>query len=84
MSERRTIRHFIHLQELADREVDDILDLSTRIKRGLSRAELVGRSVGLCSSAHRCARALSRWPQLMDRPTNATSDFWDLESREGR
>ncbi len=88
MSERRTIRHFIHLQELADREIDDVIDLATRIKRGLSRAELAGRTVGLLffRPSLRTRTSLEVAMHQLGGQTvnlNATSDFWDLEWREG-
>ena len=47
MSAGDAIPHFIRLQDLSDRQVEDILDLSSRLKRGVSRADLAGRTVGL-------------------------------------
>ena len=88
MSERRVIRHFIHLQELTDREIDDVLDLAARIKRGLSRAELAGRTVGLLffRPSLRTRTSLEVAMHQLGGHTvnlNATSDFWELESRAG-
>ena len=83
-----SLRHFIHLQELSDREVEDVLDLSQRIKRGLSRNELTGRTVGLLffRGSLRTRTSLEVAAYQLGGHTvnlNAASDFWELEAREG-
>ena len=47
MEGKTTIPHLVSLQDLSVREVDDLLDLSMRIKRRASGVQLTGKSVGL-------------------------------------
>jgi N-acetylornithine carbamoyltransferase len=82
------LRHLIHLQELSDREIEDVLDLSGRIKRGLARNELSGRTVGLLffRGSLRTRTSLEVAAYQLGGHTvnlNAASDFWELEEREG-
>ncbi len=81
-------RHFIRLQDLSDREVEDVLDLSARFKRGSSRAELAARTVGLLffRGSLRTRTSLEvAMHQLGGHTVNltASSDFWSLEAQEG-
>lgn len=83
-----TIPHFIRLRDLSDRQVEDVLDLAMRIKRGVSRAELAGRTVGLLffRGSLRTRTSLEvALSQLGGHTVNltASSDFWELEARTG-
>jgi N-acetylornithine carbamoyltransferase len=88
MADGSGIQHFIRLQELSDRELEDVLDLALRLKRGVSRAELTGRTVGLMffrgSLRTRTSLEVAMY-QLGGHTVNmnAQSDFWELEAREG-
>ncbi|MDA1264563.1 MAG: N-acetylornithine carbamoyltransferase [Planctomycetota bacterium] len=82
------IPHFIRLEDLSDRQVEDILDLAARLKRGVSRAELAGRSVGLLffrGSLRTRTSLVAAVQQLGGHTVNLTaaSDFWELEARDG-
>ncbi|MFT5051819.1 MAG: N-acetylornithine carbamoyltransferase [Chlamydiales bacterium] len=84
----RTIPHFIRLRDFDDRQIEDVLDLAMRIKRGVSRAELAGRSVGLLffRGSLRTRTSLEvALSQLGGHTVNltASSDFWELEARTG-
>jgi len=84
----RGMRHFLHLGELSEQEVEDILELSRRIKRGPSRDDLRGRVVGqlFFRGSLRTRTSLEvAMHQLGGHSVNltATSDFWDLEYRVG-
>jgi len=88
MSSDREIPHFIRLSELSDRQVEDILDLSARLKRAGARGELTGRSVGLLffRGSLRTRTSLEvAMHQLGGHTVNltASSDFWELESSPG-
>ena len=83
-----SIPHFIRLQDLSDRQVEDILDLSARLKRGVSRADLAGRTVGLLffrGSLRTRTSLVAAVQQLGGNTVNLTaaSDFWALEARDG-
>jgi len=88
MAEGSGIQHFIRLTELSDRDLEDVLDLALRLKRGVSRAELTGRTVGLLffrgSLRTRTSLEVAMY-QLGGHTVNmnAQSDFWELEAREG-
>ncbi|MCP3916920.1 MAG: N-acetylornithine carbamoyltransferase [bacterium] len=89
MSGGASIRHFIRLQDLSDREVEDVLDLSARFKRGSSRAELAARTVGLLffRGSLRTRTSLEvAMHQLGGHTVNltASSDFWSLEAQPGK
>lgn len=88
MLEEKTIPHFIRLRDFDERQVEDVLDLATRIKRGVSRAELEGRTVGLLffRGSLRTRTSLEvALSQLGGHTVNltASSDFWELEARAG-
>ena len=88
MHEEGRIRHFIRLEELDGRTVEDVLDLSARMKRGSSRAELAGRTVGLLffRGSLRTRTSLEVAMSQLGGHTvelNARSDFWELEARRG-
>jgi N-acetylornithine carbamoyltransferase len=82
------IAHLISLQDLGEREVEALLDLSLSIKRGSSGAKLTGRSVGLLffrGSLRTRASFEAAMNQLGGHTINltASSDFWELEAQEG-
>ncbi|HPF15214.1 MAG TPA: hypothetical protein PLJ12_13200, partial [Planctomycetota bacterium] len=81
--------HFVRLEDLSDRELEDVLDLATRLKRGVSRTDLLGLSVGLLffRPSLRTRTSLEvALHQLGGHPVNlnAASDFWELEARDAR
>ena len=88
MNAGHAIPHFIRLEDLSDRQVEDILDLSARLKRGVSRADLAGRTVGLLFFRGSLRTRTSfevAVQQLGGRgvPLSAGSDFWEVEARDG-
>jgi len=88
MSARATIPHLVSLQDLGDRELEDLLDLSLRIKRRASPFRLEGKSVGLLffrPSLRTRASFEAAMHQLGGSVIHLTaaSDFWELESQEG-
>jgi len=88
MSDRSGIPHCVRLEDLTDREIEDVLDLSARLKRGVSRAELAGRTVGLLffrGSLRTRTSLVVGMHQLGGQTVNLTaaSDFWELEARDG-
>jgi N-acetylornithine carbamoyltransferase len=88
MSEKRAPQHLIRLSDLPPRQVDDLLELSARLKRKSTRTELAGRTVGLLffrGSLRTRASFEAAMVQLGGNTINLTaaSDFWDLEVREG-
>jgi N-acetylornithine carbamoyltransferase len=88
MPGRSGIPHCIRLQDLSDRQIEDVLDLSVRLKRGVSRAELSGRTVGMLffRGSLRTRTSLEvGMHQLGGHTVNltASSDFWELEARSG-
>lgn len=79
---------FVRLADLNDRQVEDILDLSARLKRGAHRADLAGHSVGLLffrGSLRTRTSLVAAVQQLGGQTINLTaaSDFWALEARDG-
>ncbi len=80
--------HFIRLRELGEDRIEDVLALAGRLKRGTSRAELSGRSVGMLffrgSLRTRTSLEVALY-QLGGHTVNltASSDFWELEARHG-
>jgi N-acetylornithine carbamoyltransferase len=88
MSEKPAIAHLIRLQDLAERDVDDLLDLSARIKRRAGGFQLNGKSVGLLffprqlAHAHELRSGDESARRTLDQLT-ASSDFWDLETTLG-
>ena len=80
--------HFIRLQDLDDRQLEDILDLSARMKRGSTRPQLAGANVGLLffrGSLRTRTSLVTAVQQLGGQTVNLTaaSDFWELEARDG-
>ena len=80
--------HLVRLQDLDDRQVEDVLDLSARVKRGATRGILAGRSVGLLFFRP-SLRTRSSFEVALNQlggqavNLNAATDFWELESRQG-
>jgi N-acetylornithine carbamoyltransferase len=88
MAERAPIPHLVSLQDLSEREVEDLLDLSLRIKRRASPFRLEGKSVGLLffrGSLRTRTSFEAAMHQLEGHVIHLTaaSDFWELESQEG-
>ncbi|MBL8862699.1 MAG: N-acetylornithine carbamoyltransferase [Planctomycetes bacterium] len=88
MAERSTIPHLLNLQDLSEQEVDDLLDLSMRIKRRAGAFQLTGRTVGLLffrPSLRTRASFEAAVNQLGGEAIHltASSDFWELESQDG-
>ncbi len=88
MSPDTHIPHFVRLQDLSDRQIEDILDLSARMKSGISRPALAGRTVGLLffrGSLRTRTSLVAAVQQLGGNTVNLTaaSDFWALEARDG-
>ena len=80
--------HFIRLQDLTDRQIEDILDLSERMKRGASRAELATHTIGLLffrGSLRTRTSLVAAVHHLGGHTVNLTaaSDFWELEAQDG-
>ncbi len=81
-------RHLIHLADLEDEALDEILELSARLKRRPGRGELTGRTLGMLffrGSLRTRASFETAVLQLGGHVVNLTamSDFWELEEREG-
>jgi N-acetylornithine carbamoyltransferase len=88
MADNSPIAHLISLQDLGEREVEDLLDLSLRMKRKSPGAQLAGRSVGLLffrGSLRTRTSFEAAMNQLGGHTINltASSDFWELEAQEG-
>jgi N-acetylornithine carbamoyltransferase len=88
MADKPSIPHLLSLQDLADQEVEDLLDLSVRIKRRAAPAQLAGRTVGLLffrPSLRTRASFEAAVHQLGGQAIHltASSDFWELEAAEG-
>ncbi|MBL6721589.1 MAG: N-acetylornithine carbamoyltransferase [Planctomycetes bacterium] len=83
-----TPRHFLRLQDLDTREVDDVLDLAGRLRQGVRGADLQGRTVGLLFFRG-SLRTRSSFEVALHQlgghalNLNAASDFWSLEERTG-
>ncbi len=85
----QAIRHFHRLDDLNDRQIEDVLDLASRLKRGVSRPDLAGQTVGLLffRPSLRTRTSLEVAMHQLGGHTlnlNAASDFWELEARENR
>jgi N-acetylornithine carbamoyltransferase len=81
-------RHLISLSDLSDGVLDEVLELSARLKRRPGRGELAGRTVGMLffrGSLRTRASFETAVHQLGGHVVNLTamSDFWELEEREG-
>jgi N-acetylornithine carbamoyltransferase len=88
MSNARGARHVIRLADLADGELEDLLELSARLKHRPGRGELAGKTVGLLffrRSLRTRASLEAAVHQLGGHAINLTamSDIWELEEREG-
>lgn len=88
MSEKPAIAHLIRLHDLPDQEVEDLLDLSARIKRRAGGFQLTGKTVGLLffrGSLRTRTSFEAAMHQLGGHTINltASSDFWDLETTLG-
>lgn len=88
MSEKRAPHHLIRLNDLTEQQIDDLLELSTRLKRKGTRTELAGRTVGLLffrGSLRTRTSLEAAMVQLGGNTINLTAatDFWDLEFRQG-
>lgn len=81
-------RHLIGLSDLDDGVLDEILELSARLKRRGGRGELAGKTIGMLffrGSLRTRASLETAVLQLGGSVVNLTamSDFWELEEREG-
>lgn len=88
MVENSAPQHLIRLAELAPERLEDLLDLSFRLKKRTSRPSLAGRTVGLLffrGSLRTRTSFEAAMTQLGGNTINlsAASDFWELESAEG-
>lgn len=88
MPEVQATQHLISLQDWNEQEVEDLLDLSARIKRRTSPFQLNGKTVGLLffrGSLRTRASFEAAMHQLGGHTIHLTaaSDFWDLEVQEG-
>lgn len=88
MAEKPAIAHLISLQDLSEQQIEDLLDLSLRMKRRPTGVQLSGRSVGLLffrGSLRTRTSFEAAMNQLGGHTINltASSDFWDLEAQEG-
>lgn len=88
MADKPAIPHLLSLQDLSEKEVDDLLDLSVRIKRRTGAFQLAGRNLGLLffrPSLRTRASFEAAVHQLGGQTIHltASSDFWELESAEG-
>lgn len=88
MPEPRAPAHLISLSDLKKSQVDDLLDLSMRIKKRPAKPSLSGRTVGLLffrGSLRTRTSFEAAMTQLGGNTINLTaaSDFWELESAEG-
>lgn len=80
--------HLIRLSDLTPAELDDVLELSMRLKRRGARAQLTGKTVGLLffrGSLRTRTSFEAAMYQLGGNTINlsAASDFWELESQNG-
>lgn len=88
MAEGNAIQHLISLQDWPVQEVEDLLDLSARIKRRAPPTQLSAKSVGLLffrGSLRTRTSFEAAMHQLGGHTIHlaAASDFWDLEVQEG-
>lgn len=81
-------RHLIRLADLSDAEIEEVLELSARLKNRPGRGELEGRAVGMLffrGSLRTRASLETAVKRLGGHTINLTamSDFWELEERDG-
>lgn len=80
--------HLIRLADLSRAQLDDLLDLSARLKRRKSPGELAGRTAGLLFFRG-SLRTRTSFEAAMNQlggqviHLTAATDFWELEEREG-
>lgn len=87
-SSTQSLRHLVRLTDLSQEEVEGILDASVKLRQEGAPLALSGRTLGLLffrGSLRTRASFEAAVGQLGGHPIdlNATSDFWDLEDREG-
>ena len=80
----RPPRHLISLTDLEDGVLDEVLELSARLKRRTGRGELAGKTIGMLffrGSLRTRASLETAVLQLGGSVVNLTamSDFWELE-----
>jgi ornithine carbamoyltransferase len=88
MASEPRIAHLVSLQDLSERKVEEILDLSLAIKRAPPGPKLAGKSVGLLffrGSLRTRASVEAAMNQLGGHTINltASSDFWGSNPRKG-
>ncbi|MEY2785141.1 MAG: hypothetical protein RL277_1351 [Planctomycetota bacterium] len=88
MAQGSAIPHLIDLNDWSEQAVDDLLDLSVRLKKRAAVDTLQGRSVGLLffRASLRTRISFESAMQQLGGETihlTAASDFWDLEVQEG-
>jgi N-acetylornithine carbamoyltransferase len=88
MAEGNATQHLISLQDWSVQEVEDLLELSARIKRRVTPFQLSGKTVGLLffRGSLRTRTAFEAAMHQLGGHTihlAAASDFWDLEVQEG-
>lgn len=84
----REPRHLISLSDLEQDALDEVLELSARLKKRGGRGELTGKTVGMLffrGSLRTRASLEAAVLQLGGNVVNLTamSDFWELEDRDG-
>ena len=88
MSEKLGVTHLIRLQDLERQEIEDLLELSMRIKRRAGGFQLAGKSVGMLFFRG-SLRTRTSFEAAMNQlgghsiHLTASSDFWDLETTVG-
>ncbi len=88
MTSTKALRHLVRLSDLGLEEVNTILDASIKIRHEGTEGSLAGRTLGLLffrGSLRTRASFEAAVGQLGGHPIdlNSSSDFWDLEDREG-
>ena len=88
MTSTQALRHLVRLTDLGQEEIDAILDASVQIRHEGTERSLTGQTLGLLffrGSLRTRASFEAAVGQLGGHPIdlNSSSDFWDLEDREG-
>jgi N-acetylornithine carbamoyltransferase len=81
-------RHLVRLHDLEPSTIDDLIDHAQRLKRRAARADLAGRTIGMLffRGSLRTRTSFEAAVHQLGGHTinlNASSDFWELEDREG-